>query len=409
MGLTDKSLAKVMWDKLQTLNEGDPTFKIAKLDGYRISHFASRCPERNARFEERVKKSFKPNQNRYRFKKSKQCYIEDEEGVTDDSGDELEEDSTSGSGYGKEWVFYTLKEDEPEPIIKNEEKALTAKVEDKNEWVIDSGCSHHMTGDKVKFMSLQEYNGGQVRFGDDKACLIKGRGVISLDGKYNADNVYYVEGLKNNLLSVVQLVGKGFQLQFKDRKCKIINKTGLEIVTGIQTRGNIFHLNTGNKTCLISHIDESWLWNKRLCHVNFDCIVKMSSTKAVRDIPNIMKAHNLVCKKCQLGKQVRTSFKSIHDKSNDVLDLIHTDLCGPARTRSFQGDRYFMLIIDDYSRMMWVTFLEEKSEAFEKFKIFREKVETETRLKIKCLRSDHGGEFTSHEFNNYCEKNGTRR
>lgn len=146
-----------------------------------------------------------------------------------------------------------------------------------------------------------------------------------------------------------------------------------------------------------------------MCHVNFDCIVTISSSKEDRDIPKIIKPHNPVCKECQLGNQVRTYFKSIHDKSNYVLDLIHTDLCGLARTRSFQGDRYFMLIIDDYSIMMWVTFLREKSEAFKKFKIFKAKVETKTGLKIKCLRLDQGSELTSHEFNNYCETNGIRR
>lgn len=69
------------------------------------------------------RKSFKPNQNRYRLKKSKQSYIEDER-VTDNSGDESTEDSTSGCGNGKEWVFYALKKDEIKPVIKNEEKAL---------------------------------------------------------------------------------------------------------------------------------------------------------------------------------------------------------------------------------------------------------------------------------------------
>lgn len=191
---------------------------------------------------------------------------------------------------------------------------------------------------------------------------------ISLDGKNNTDNVYYVEGLRHNLLSVGQLVDKGFHLQFKDGKCKIINKSSLEIASGTQKKGNIFHLNSSEKTCLITQIDESCLWHKRLCHVNFECIVKISSTKAVRDIPKIMKPYNPVCKECKMGKWVRTSFKSIQDKSNDVLDLINTDSCGPARVKSFQGDRYCMLIIDDYSRIMWVTFLREKYEAFEQLK-----------------------------------------
>ncbi|GLJ34627.1 hypothetical protein SUGI_0696480 [Cryptomeria japonica] len=150
-----------------------------------------------------------------------------------------------------------MKEDDTEQVIKNEEKALAEKFEDKDEWVIDNGCSHNMTGDKENFLTLQEFDCGQVRFGNNKACMIKGRGTISLDGKNNTNNVYYVEGMKHNLLSVGQLVDKGFQLQFKDGKCKIISKSGLEIPTGTQTKGSIFHLNSSEKTYLIAHINES--------------------------------------------------------------------------------------------------------------------------------------------------------
>ena len=68
-----------------------------------------------------------------------------------------------------------------------------------------------------------------------------------------------------------------------------------------------------------------------------------------------------------------------------------------------------MLFIDDYTMMTWVTFLKEKSEAFEKFKIFKAKVENESSLKIKCLKSYNGGEFTSNEFNEFCETHGIKR
>ncbi|GLJ05840.1 hypothetical protein SUGI_0026440 [Cryptomeria japonica] len=103
-------------------------------------------------------------------------------GSVTDSDDEPAQDSTSSSRNGNEWVFLAIKEDDLvlEEILP-EEKALAAKIEDKNEWVIDSGCSHHMTGDKRKFLSLQEFDGSLVKFGDDKACMIKGRGPISLD------------------------------------------------------------------------------------------------------------------------------------------------------------------------------------------------------------------------------------
>ena len=71
--------------------------------------------------------------------------------------------------------------------------------------------------------------------------------------------------------------------------------------------------------------------------------------------------------------------------------IVHTVRCGPTRTKILQGEYYFMLLIDDYTRMTWVTFLKEKIEAFEKFKIFKAMVENETHMKIKCLRSDNGG------------------
>jgi transposase InsO family protein len=91
------------------------------------------------------------------------------------------------------------------------------------------------------------------------------------------------------------------------------------------------------------------------------------------------------------------------------LDIAHTNLCGSSRAKSLQGDIYLIFLIDDYSRMIWVIFLREKSKALENFKILKATVETKTRLKLKCLRFDKGGEFTSSEFNEFCEENGVKR
>jgi transposase InsO family protein len=103
------------------------------------------------------------------------------------------------------------------------------------------------------------------------------------------------------------------------------------------------------------------------------------------------------------------SFKTKEYATSKPLEIVHTYLCVPTRTKILQGERYFMLLIDDYTRMTWVTFLKNKSEASEKFKEFKVLVENETDLKIKCLRSYNGGEFIANEFEELCEAHGIRR
>ena len=90
------------------------------------------------------------------------------------------------------------------------------------------------------------------------------------------------------------------------------------------------------------------------------------------------------------------------------MEILHAK-SGPTKTRGFYSERYFMILVDDFTRMMWVAFLKEKYEAFEKFKVFKNRVENESGLKIKCLRSDRGGKFTSNKFNKSCKANFIKR
>ena len=112
-------------------------------------------------------------------------------------------------------------------------------------------------------------------------------------------------------------------------------------------------------------------------------------------MPCISKLENVICERCQHGKQTcegcqhgkqtKASFPSKEYFASKPLQLVHTDLCGPTRTMLLNGEKYFMLFIDDYTRMTWVTFLKHKSKAFNKFKIFKKMVENESNVKIKCL------------------------
>ena len=115
-------------------------------------------------------------------------------------------------------------------------------------------------------------------------------------------------------------------------------------------------------------VDESWLWKRRTGHLNFNNLVKVSKKESVRYLPKIVKPLNSLCRHCQHGKQTKANFKTKEHMTSHPLEIVHTDICGPTRTKILQGEYYFMFLIDDYTRMTWVTFLKEKSKAFENSK-----------------------------------------
>eukprot|EP00253_Pinus_taeda_P003929 PITA_03929 len=114
-------------------------------------------------------------------------------------------------------------------------------------------------------------------------------------------------------------------------------------------------------------------------------------------------------KTCQFDKKTRSQFIEKEGSASKPLELVHTDLCGPSKKKSPQGEEYFILFIDYFSRIYLIGLLKHKDEEFEKFKAFKALVESESDRKIKCLQYDRGGEFTSNEFFDFCEQHGINR
>ena len=112
------------------------------------------------------------------------------------------------------------------------------------------------------------------------------------------------------------------------------------------------------------------MWHKILGLANFDNLVKMSSKVLVKDMPKLARPDKIIYKGCQQGKKSKVKFSIKEYSTTKPLEIIHTSFCGPIMKREFQGEIYFMLLIDDYTRMAWVTFLKEKAQEFVKFKIF---------------------------------------
>jgi hypothetical protein len=110
----------------------------------------------------------------------------------------------------------------------------------------------------------------------------------------------------------------------------------------------------------------------------FDNLVKLNKTQEVRDMISISKPMDTMCDSCHHEKNTIVSFKIKEYSTSNPLELVHTDLCVPSRKQYLKGESYFMLLIDDYTRMTWVTFLKEKSETFENFKASKSLDENET-------------------------------
>ena len=116
-----------------------------------------------------------------------------------------------------------------------------------------------------------------------------------------------------------------------------------------------------------------------------------------------------ICKGCVLGKNIKKSFPTSNSRSKGILDLIHSDVCGPMSSPSLNGCLYYVISIDDFSRKTWIYFLKAKNETFSKFLEFRAMIENQTEKHIRALSTDNGGEFESHQFDDFCKEVGIKR
>ena len=117
--------------------------------------------------------------------------------------------------------------------------------------------------------------------------------------------------------------------------------------------------------------------------------------KVVTCFPEIQINHEGVCKGCAQGNNTKNPYPSSDSKAKGILDIVHSDVCGPMQTTPLSGYVYYASFIDDYSCKTWIYFLKKKDEVFDNFKEFKDIVENVFKKRIKTLRSDNGGGFTS--------------
>ncbi|GJZ48553.1 retrovirus-related pol polyprotein from transposon TNT 1-94 [Tanacetum coccineum] len=234
-------------------------------------------------------------------------------------------------------------------------------------WIVDSGCSKHMIGDRSLMKIFVEKFMGTVRFGNDHFAAIIGYGDY-VQGNITICQVYYVEGLGHNLFSVGKFCGGDLEVAFRSKTCYVRNLEGDDLLTGDRDSNlyiiSIPDMAASSPVCLMSKASstKSWLWPQTL-HLNFGTINDLTKHDLVDGLSKFKYGKDHICSACERGKSKKSSHPpkmvlSTHSK----LELLHMDLCRPMRVASINGKKYILVIVDDYSRFTWVYFLRTKDE-----------------------------------------------
>ncbi|GJU77080.1 retrovirus-related pol polyprotein from transposon TNT 1-94, partial [Tanacetum coccineum] len=230
-------------------------------------------------------------------------------------------------------------------------------------WYLDSGCSKHMTRNRSQLMNFVSKFLGTVRFENNNIARIMGYGDYQL-GNVTISRVYYVEGLGHNLFLVGQFCDADLEVAFQKNTCFILNLEGVDLISGSRdTNLYIISLDDMLKTsliCLLSKASKtkSWLWHRRLSHLNFACALVKSKKSS---------------------HQPKTE-----DTNQEKLYLLHMDLCGPMRVASINGNRT-------------------KDEAPEAIIKCIKNIQIRLNATVRNVRTDNGTEFVNQTLREFYE------
>ncbi|GJW63414.1 retrovirus-related pol polyprotein from transposon TNT 1-94 [Tanacetum coccineum] len=262
-------------------------------------------------------------------------------------------------------------------------------------WIVDSGCSKHMAGDRLLLKNFIEKFIGTVHFGNDNFAAITGYGDY-IQGNITICHVYYVEGLGHNPFSVGQFCDGDLEVAFCSKACYVRNLEGDDLLTGGRESNlytiSISDMAASSPVCLMSKatLTKSCLWHRRLSHLNFGTINDLTRLELVDGLPMFKYGKDHLCSACERGKSKKASHPlKLVPSDHFKLELLHMDLYGPMRVASINGKKYILVTVDDYSRYTWVYFLHSKDKTLEIINKFIDQVQLNYKAKVCKIRTDN--------------------
>lgn len=293
------------------------------------------------------------------------------------------------------------------------------------DWYIDSGCSDHLVNDKSLFVELRELEHPvEIAIAKDgetieakQAGTVKVTSVVNgKEIKCSVKNVLYVPELRCNLFSVIRCDEAGMKVVFESESVQIYRDSEM-VATGSRV-GKLYRLdlfvdsrNASDSLLSFGRVPANLeLWHRRFGHLNARSLEKLISEDMCVGLKLNGRQKNdtvIVCEPCVEAKQTRNPFQVRKEpRSSRILELIHSDVCGPVKPIGVGGMRYFVTFVDDWSHFVMVFLMKSKDEVYDCFQQYAALVSAKFGRKISRFRCDNGGEYKNRPFVKFCERSG---
>lgn len=285
-------------------------------------------------------------------------------------------------------------------------------------WILDSGATRHLCADRETFERLDESTSGSINLANNASSSVQGKGDVRVSIADGTDlrwvkfqNTLFVPELRSNLVSVAKITDKDHLVLFDRASATVLTRSGQTVMTATR-RGDLYYV---TENCNMAGIAESKIntrvkeWHERMGHLNAQDLLKIVTRGTEEKLTmNDMKCLTQ-CEVCLRGKMTTLPFPTSERQSQEILELVHTDVMGPFRVQAANGAKFVVTFVDDYSRWTEIFFLKQKSGVLEAFKLYQAQIERQTGKKIKCVQSDNGKEYDNTELNSLLERQGVAR
>jgi transposase InsO family protein len=297
-----------------------------------------------------------------------------------------------------------------------------------NYWLIDSGATCHITGYKEMLHRTRLLEQPRtITYGNNEKTTTDTVGDVVLKKSHSANlrlvltDVLYSPHNAFNLLSVSAATKQGVQFEFYEDHCYAL-KNNCVVLSAVKTDNGLYKLASPpiypaiprpprlTEATYLTAAEEKdpQLWHQRLGHIGYSSMQKLIDQQMVNGLPitaeDVEKAKE-TCDTCHRNKLTRLPFKSSETQTSAPLELVHMDLCGPLPP-SLGKARYIATFLDDYSAYSVVKLLRYKSDVYQAVTEVFALLENKIDKKVKAVRTDNGGEYTSALLASYYKKKG---